>query len=64
MMTHPALQQAVRQQALALGLAAVVTAGVLSGLLGLSHGEQAAQLAQQMLVAPQVVATVPLDGAA
>lgn len=59
-MTHPALQQALRQQALALGLAAVVTAGMLSGLLGLAQGDQAAQLAQQMRAVPQAVAAVPL----
>ena len=57
-MTHPTLQQAFRQQALALGLAAMVTAGVLSGLLGLAQGDQAAQLAQQMQAAPHAVAAM------
>ena len=52
------MQQAFHQQALALGLAALVTAGVLSGLLGLSHGDQAAHLAQQVQAAPQAVAVL------
>ena len=46
MTTHP-LQAALRQQALALGLSALVTASVLAGLLGLASSDSAAQLAQQ-----------------
>jgi len=52
------LHTALSQQALSLGLAAVVTAGVLAGLLGLAGGDQAAALAQQMQHAPQAIATV------
>ena len=58
-MTYQPMQQALRQQALALGLAAVITAGMLSGLLGLAHGDQAARLAQQMQAAPHAVAAMP-----
>ena len=63
-MTHSSMQQAVRQQALALGLAALVTAGVLSGLMGLAQGDQAAHLAQQMQGVPQLVLAVPAAPAA
>lgn len=58
-MTHPSMPQAVRQQALALGLAVVVTAGVLSGLMGLAQGDRAAELAQQMQGVPQLVLVAP-----
>jgi hypothetical protein len=46
MTAHP-LQAAPRQQALALGLSALVTAGILAGLLGLAGSDNAALLAQQ-----------------
>ena len=46
-MTHP-LKTSPRQHLLALGLAAFITAGLLSGLGSLAASDQAAQLAQQM----------------
>lgn len=55
-MTTPqirALQTPVSQQLLSLAAAALVTAGVLAGLLGLAGGDQAALLAHQMQAAPQ-----------
>jgi hypothetical protein len=52
------LQASLSQQALSLGLAALVTAGVLAALLGEAGGDQAAQLAQQMQPVPQAIATV------
>ncbi len=55
------LHTTLSQQALSLGLAAVLTAGVLAGLLGLAGGDQAAVLAQQMQPmkhAPQAITTV------
>ena len=55
-MTYQPQPAALRQQALALGLAAAVTAAVLSGLLGLAQDERAAQLAQHRAPA---VATAP-----
>ena len=58
-MTRQPMQQTLHQQALALGLAALITAGVLAGLMGLSHGEQAAHLAQQMQATPPAVAALP-----
>ena len=54
------LNTTLAQQALSLGLAAVVTAGVLAGLLGLAGADQAALMAQQQLHAPQAIATVLL----
>ena len=48
-----ALQTPVSQQLLSLAAAALVTAGVLAGLLGLAGGDQAAQLAHQIQAAPQ-----------
>ena len=54
------LHATLSQQTLSLGLAAVVTAGVLAGLLGLASGDQVASLAQQMPHAPQAIATVLL----
>jgi hydroxymethylglutaryl-CoA reductase len=64
MTAHP-LQAAPRQHLLALGLSALVTAGVLAGLLGLAGSDSAAQLAQQRLqrqqaVAPPAVSPAPL----
>ena len=55
--TNP-LHATLSQQALSLGLAAMVTAGVLASLLGLADADQAALLAQQMQHAPQAIATV------
>ena len=57
-MTHQTLQTTARHQALALGLAGLITAGVLSGLLGLAQGDQAAHLAQQMQPMPHAVAAM------
>lgn len=52
---HP-LQASLPQQAMAFGLAALVTAGVLSGLLGLARADHAAQLAQRQQAVPQTIA--------
>ena len=54
------LNTTLAQQALSLGLAAVATAGVLAGLLGLAGADQAALMAQQLPHAPQAIATVLL----
>jgi hydroxymethylglutaryl-CoA reductase len=54
-MTHRPLQATLSQQALALGLSALITAGVLSGLLGLAGHDAAALLAQQQQPVPQAV---------
>ncbi len=51
--TTTALQTPVSQQLLSLAAAALVTAGVLAGLLGLAGGDQAALLAHQIQAAPQ-----------
>jgi hypothetical protein len=58
MTTPRALQTSLTQQALALSLAAVVTFGVLAGVLGVAGADQAAQMAQQLQHAPQAIATV------
>ena len=50
--TATALLIPVSQQLLSLAAAALVTAGVLAGLLGLAGGDQAALLAHQMQAAP------------
>ena len=55
-MTAQPLQATVRQHVLALGLSALVTAGVLSGLFGLAGADSAALLAQQRLQRQQAVA--------
>ncbi|MES2715172.1 MAG: hypothetical protein V4795_05375 [Pseudomonadota bacterium] len=56
-MTSPrTLHTSLPQQALSLGLAAVVTAALLSGVLGLAGADQAAQLAQRLQAAPQAIA--------
>ncbi|MBL8350258.1 MAG: hypothetical protein JNL87_08065 [Burkholderiaceae bacterium] len=52
------LQTPLTQQALALALAAVVTFGVLAGVLGLAAGDPAAQLARERPSAPPAIATV------
>lgn len=54
----PPLHTPLSQQVLSLGLAAVVTAGVLASMLGLAGAEHASVLAQQMQHAPQAIATV------
>lgn len=58
-MTSPrTLQASLPQQAVAFGLAALVTAGVLSGLLGLAGADQSALLAQRLQATPQAIAQV------
>jgi len=58
-MTSPRhLQASLPQQALSFGLAAVLTAGVLGGLLGLAGADQSAQLAQRLQATPQAIAQV------
>jgi hypothetical protein len=57
-MTHPAMQHSPRHQLLALGLAAVITAGLLSGLVGLAANDQQAQLAQHLQQRSQALNTV------
>lgn len=59
-MTAYPMQSAARQHFLALGLSALVTAGVLSGLLGLAGNDSSAQLAQQRLHRSQAAAVVPV----
>ena len=54
---HP-LQARLPQQAVAFGLAALVTAGVLAGLQGLAGADHAAQLAQRHMNVPQAIAQV------
>lgn len=56
--TPRALHTPLTQHALALGLAAVVTFGVLSAVLGEAAGDGAALLAQQAQARPQALATV------
>lgn len=58
--TPRALQTRFSQHALLLGLAALVTAGVLQGVLGLAGADHAAQLAQRQQAAPQAIAQVLL----
>jgi hypothetical protein len=56
--TRP-LQTSLSQQVLSLGLAAVITAVVLAGLLGEAGGDRAALLAQQQRPAvPHAIADV------
>ena len=59
-MTHTPMQAAAPQQALALGLAGMVTAAVLWGLLGLAQTDQAAQMAQHVQPLRQAVTAPPL----
>ena len=57
-MNNPrALQTTLSQQALALGLAAVVTFGVLAGVFGEAGGVRATDLAQQLRPVPQAIVT-------
>ena len=58
MTTPRALQTWFTHHALSLGLAALVTAGVLQGLLGLAGADHAAPLAQRQQAAPQALAQV------
>jgi hypothetical protein len=58
MTTPRALQTTATQHALSLGLAVLVTAGVLSGVLGLAGADHAAQLAQRQQATPQAIAQV------
>lgn len=58
MTTARTLQASLSQQALSLGLAAVLTAGVLAGLLGLAGSDASAQLAQRLQATPQAIASV------
>jgi hypothetical protein len=58
MTTPRALQTRFTHHVLSLGLAALVTAGVLSGVLGLAGADHAAQLAQRQQAAPQAITPV------
>jgi uncharacterized protein YgfB (UPF0149 family) len=57
-MTAQALQQSLRQQALALCLSAAVTAAMLSGMVGLAGNDQAALMAMHQLHSTPTVAAV------
>ena len=57
MTTPRALHTTLPQQALALGLAAMVTFGVLAGVLGEAGGDRSTELAQQLRPVPQAIAT-------
>jgi hypothetical protein len=57
MTTPRALQTTLSQHALALTLAAVVTFGVLAGLVGEAGGERATELAQQLRPLPHAIAS-------
>lgn len=57
MTTTRTLQTPLSQQALALGLAAVVTFGLLAGVLGEAAGDTSARLAQRLQPVPQAIAT-------
>jgi hypothetical protein len=61
MTTPRALQTALSQQALALGLAAVVTFGLLAGVLGEAGSDRASALAQQLQPAPQAIVTLAVE---
>lgn len=61
MTTPRALQSTWSQHALALGLAALVTFGVLSGVVGEAGSDRAAELAQQARSVPQVVVTTLVE---
>jgi hypothetical protein len=56
--TPRALQTRFSHHALSLGLAALITAGVLQGVLGLAGADHAAQLAQRQQAVPQAIAQV------
>ena len=61
MTTPRALQTTLSQQALALGLAALVTFGVLTGVVGEAGSDRAAELAQQGRPVPQAIVTTPAE---
>lgn len=58
MTTARSLQTTLSQQVLSLGLAALVTAGVLAGVLGLAADDHAALMARQASSAPQAIAAL------
>jgi hypothetical protein len=58
MTTTRSLQTTLSQQVLSLGLAALVTTGVLAGVLGLAADDQAALMARQASSAPQAIVAV------
>jgi len=61
-MTSPrALQITWSQHALALGLAALVTFGVLTGMVGEAASARATELAQQARPVPQAIVTTPVE---
>jgi hypothetical protein len=60
MTTCRALQTPLSQQALALGLAGVVTFGLLAGVLGEAGSDRSTELAQQLRPAPQAIVATPL----
>lgn len=57
MTTPRTLQTPLSQQALALGLAAVVTFGLLAGVLGEAGSDRSTELAQQLRPVPQATVT-------
>jgi hypothetical protein len=57
MTTARALQTPLSQHALALSLAALVTLGVLAGVLGEAGGARSTELAQQLRPVPHAIAT-------
>ena len=57
MTTPRALQATLTQQALALCLAALVTLGVLAGVVGEAGSDRATELAQQPRAVPQAIVT-------
>jgi hypothetical protein len=61
MTTPRALQSTWSQHALALGLAALVTFGVLTGVVGEAGSDRAAELAQQARSVPQAVVTTLVE---
>ena len=58
MTTPPAPAPSLTPTARSRGLAALVTASVLSGVMGLADADHAAQLAQRQQAAPQAIAQV------
>lgn len=61
MTTPRALQSTWSQHALALGLAALVTFGVLTCVVGEAASDRAAALAQQARPVPQAIVTTPVE---
>ena len=57
MTTSRALQTTLSQQALVLFLAALVTLGVLAGVVGEAGSDRATELAQQLRAVPQAIGT-------